>query len=553
MSGTATARRRGAAGTAGTGGTAGAAGAPGAAVLRLALRHVRRGGAVVVLLAAALSGLVAASHAGVVADPAAAAALRAIADDPAVRTLFGAPVALELAGGFAVWRTGTVLAVLLGAWSVLATTRTTRGEEESGRWNLLLSGRLTLRAAVGRCLLAVAVTAVAAGAAVALALALTGAGGRGALVHGAGLAAAGLFSAALAALTAQVFDTRSTASGTAVAVLGAGLLTRAVAEGVPGLSWLRWGSPFGLLGASSPYGRDRLAPLLVLLTAAAALAALALVLAGRRDVGEGLLARPAHRRARTALLGGVAGFAARRALRPLAGWCAGTGAYFLLIGATAPAVTDFLADQRAVSELAGRAGFGDLGSVRGFTATLLALLALPAGACAAVRVADLVRAETDRRLVLLAAGPVGRLRLLGAEAAAACGGVLVLVTVAGLATWAGVAAAGGGLAPGEALRGAWNVVPVALLCLGAAVLAVGWSPSAVALVGSLPAVAGFLLQAVADSTGAPGWVRELSPFSHLALVPLEPADATAALVMTALAVVLAAAGAARYRRRDLAC
>ncbi|WP_432535107.1 polyketide antibiotic transporter [Kineococcus arenarius] len=525
----------------------------GRAVGRLALRQVRRSGLAALLVAVALTATVAASFDALAADPATLAGLLAVAQNPAVRTLFGEPVALETAGGFTVWRSGTPVAVLLGAWAALATARTTRGEEEAGRWNLLLAGPVRLRTAVGRHLLAVAAVVTAAGAALAAALVLTGTPPGGAAVHGAGVAALGLFSAALAALAAQVLGTRSAAAGAAVAVLGAGLLARAVANGVPGWAGLRWVSPFGLLELSRPYAQDRVLPVLLLLAAAAALAAGALALAGRRDVGEGLLARPAHRRARTALLGSVEGFAVHRCLRPLVGWSAGVGAYYLLIGTTATAVTEFLAQDAAVGELAGQAGFSALDSVRGFTATVFSLLPVPVGVFAAVRIAALVSAEPDRRLALLAAEPVGRVRLLGTEAAVAASGVLALLTVAGLATWAGVAASGGGLTLPESLRGTWSTAPVALLCLGAAVLAAGWLPSVTALIGSLPAAGGFLLLVLADSTGAPSWVSDLSPFAHLAPVPLEPADTAAALVMTLVAVLLAVAGAAGYRRRDLLC
>ncbi|WP_337060119.1 hypothetical protein [Kineococcus sp. G2] len=528
-------------------------GSAGRAVGRLALRQVRRSGLATLLVAVALTATVAASFDALAADPATLAALRGIARNPAVRTLFGEPVALESAGGFTVWRSGTPVAVLLGVWAALATARTTRGEEETGRWNLLLAGPVRLRAVVGRHLLAVAVVVLATGAALAAALVLTGTPAAGAAVHGAGVAALGLFATTVAALAAQVLATRSAAAGAAVAVLGAGLLTRAVADGVPGWEALRWASPFGLLELSRPYAQDRVLPVLLLLAAAAALAAAALALAGRRDVGEGLLARSAHRRARTGLLGSVEGFAVHRCLRPLVGWSAGVGAYYLLIGTTASAVTEFLAQDAAVRDLAGQAGFSALDSVRGFTATVFSLLPVPVGVFAAVRIAALVAAEPDRRLALLAAGPVGRVRLLGAEVAVTAAGVLALLTVAGFATWAGVTTTGGGLTLPEALRGTWSTAPVALLCLGAAVLAAGWLPAATAPIGSLPAAGGFLLLVLADSTGAPAWVREVSPFAHLAPVPLEPADAAAAAVMTVVAVLLVLVGVVGYRRRDLLC
>src|SRR5690349_565553 len=108
---------------------------------RLALRQIRRGALVVIGLAAGMSALVAATYADVMADPAAAGSLRALAGNPAIRTLFGEPVGLDNAGGFTVWRVGTFIAVLLGVWAILATTRITRGEEDTGRWDVLLAGR----------------------------------------------------------------------------------------------------------------------------------------------------------------------------------------------------------------------------------------------------------------------------------------------------------------------------------------------------------------------------------------------------------------------------
>jgi ABC-2 type transport system permease protein len=62
---------------------------------------------------------------------------------------------------------------------------------------------------------------------------------------------------------------------------------------------------------------------------------------------------------------------------------------------------------------------------------------------------------------------------------------------------------------------------------------------------------GFLLLVIADSIAAPGWVRDLSPYAHLAPVPLADTGWTATTVMLAIAVVLTVAGLAGYQRRDL--
>ncbi len=521
------------------------------AVGGLAVRLVRRGGLVVAAIVAGMSALVAVTYQDVMADPAAAGGLDALAANPAIRTLFGEPFALDTAGGFTVWRTGTVVAVLVGVWCILATTRITRGEEDAGRWHLLLAGRVPLRSALATHLVAVGVVPVLTGAAVWVALTVTGTGAGGAAVHAAGIAAVGLFFTGAGALAAQVYPARSPATGAALALLVVTLLARMVGDGVGALSGLRWSSPFGLLELSRPYAGNRWPPLVLLAAGAALLIAVAWAAAGHRDVGGGLVAPAAGRAPRTRLLGSVEAFAVRRTLRPLAGWSAGTGAYFLLIGLIAVTMTGFLTDNPAFADAAGRAGFAGLASVQGYAATLFALLALPVGGFVAERLGAYAAAESDRRLTLLAAQPVTRVRLLGADVLAAAGGAVVLVAVAGLATWLGVAVTGGDLTLPDALAGAANVMPVVLLSLGAAVLAVGWVPRLTAAVGAAPAVGGFLLQVIAESAGAPRWVVNLSPFAHLAPVPYRSPNLTASASMVLVAIVLAVAGVIGHRRRDL--
>ncbi|BBH67920.1 hypothetical protein ACTI_46050 [Actinoplanes sp. OR16] len=526
------------------------AAAPGRAVTGLAVRQIRRGGLIVVGLSAGMTALVTATYAQVMADPAAAGSLRALAGNPAIRTLFGAPVGLDTAGGFTVWRVGTVIAVLIGVWSILAVTRITRGEEDAGRWDVLLSGRPTMSAVMIRHLAAVMVVAAATAIAITAVLLLSGTAPAGAVLHGAGTGLLGMFFAAVAALSSQVFSARPPATGAAVTVLGLGLLARMIGDGVTALAWLHWFSPFGLLARSGPYVHDRVLPLALLAAITTLVAALALVTAGRRDVQGGLVPARSGRRARTLLLASVETFAVRRALRPLTGWMIGIGAYYLLIGLTAVSVTGFLHDNPALAGEASQAGFEGLGSITGFAATLFAILALPVGGFTAVRISAFVAAETDGRLTLLASRPVTRARLIGAEAVATGVAAVVLLIGAGLATWIGVTTMDGDLPVDAALRGTGNVLPIALLSLGAAVFAAGWAPRWTGLVGSLPAIGGFLLLVVAESVAAPAWVRDISPFDHLAPVPLTGPDLTASAAMLAAAAVLGVAGVAGYRRRD---
>lgn len=526
-------------------------GRPSSAVTALAVRQVYRGAAVVAVVCAGMSALVAGTYRSTVGDGLDVASLRALATNPAIRTLFGEPAGLDTAGGFTVWRTGTVLAVLVGVWGLLAATRLTRGEEDARRWDLLLSGRLPVTSVTLRTLVVLFAAALLTGTAVTVALVATGTSVPGAVLYGTGIAASGGFFIAAGGLAAQLWPARASATMAAMAVLVTGLLIRMVGDGVAWLSWLRWLSPFGLLELSRPYAGDRPVPLLVLVVAAAAMT-VAAVAAGRgRDLHRGWFGPDAGRPPRLALLGSVPGFAVRRMLGTLVGWMLAIGAYFGLIGLIGRSMTRFLADNPSFVDAAAQAGFTGLGSVEGFAGTLYALLAVPVGVFATIRVAALVDDETAGRLTLVCTLPVSRVTLAGAEAVAAGGGAAVLVLTAAGAAWAGTTAVGAGLSLAGALAGAVNVLPVSLLCLGAAVFALGTAPRFVGLIGSLPAVGGFLWYVLADTVGAPEWSRLVSPFAHLAPVPAADPDWAGTGGMLAVTTVAVAVGLWAYRRRDL--
>lgn len=524
--------------------------AVGRAVTRLAVRHVLRGALIVTGVIVGMSAVTVEVYRST-ADTLDATAVDALARNPAIRTLFGEPVALDQVGGFLVWRTGTPVAVLLGVWGLLTATRITRGEEDSGRWDLLLAGRLPVTAVVVRHLAVLAAVMPVVGAGVTGVLLIAGAGGTGAVLYGAGVALVGVFFVAAGGLAAQVVSSRGAASMAAAALVGVGLLLRVVADGVGALAWLRWLSPFGLTALTQPYGDGRVLPLAVLAAASVLLWVAVPVAAGHRDVRGGLLPESVSRAPRLALLGSVFGFATRRTVVPVVAWCLGVGGYFLLVGLLAVSMRDFLTDNPRFAELAARAGFAEMGTMTGYAAALFALLAVPVGLFTVVHLGTVAAEETARRYTLLYAQPVTRLRMLAAETGAALGGAVVLTTVAGLAAWAGTATVDARLGLTAALSGAWNLLPVGLLSLGASVFALGWAPRAVGGIGALPTAGGFLLHVVAETASTPEWIGNLSPFAHVALVPHEPANWPASAVMIAVTALLTAVGAVGYRRRDL--
>ena len=107
------------------------------------------------------------------------------------------------------------------------------------------------------------------------------------------------------------------------------------------------------------------------------------------------------------------------------------------------------------------------------------------------------------------------------------------------------------LGSAAALAGSLNTAPIAWLAVGAAAFAVGALPSVVGPIGALPVVGGFLLNIVAQGTWSPGWLVQLSPFSHLGAVPRTPPNWQGMSMLAAVGAILVVMGVACYTRRDL--
>ena len=351
----------------------------GRAVGRLAMSQVRRGALIVTAVCAGMSAVVAVQYQATFEGALDESGLRALAENPAIRILFGAPIALDDAGGFTVWRTGTPLLVLASVWILLAATRITRGEEDAGRWDLLLSGRLRATDVVVRYLTALGGCALVISVAIGASLLAAGTDATGAAVYAAAILGVTLTFASIGVFAPQVMPTRSAAVGVGVAVLFVGLLLRMLADGVPLLAWSAWTTPFGLIARAAPYADNRIAPLLVLIAVPIMLAATALAASRSRDVGSGLVSVSTSRPPRIGLLGSIGGFALRRGARSTIGWVAGVVAYFLLFGGLIASILEFMGKNPRFAELAAAAGVGGLDSANGFAAALFGVLAIPTG------------------------------------------------------------------------------------------------------------------------------------------------------------------------------
>jgi ABC-2 type transport system permease protein len=147
--------------------------------------------------------------------------------------------------------------------------------------------------------------------------------------------------------------------------------------------------------------------------------------------------------------------------------------------------------------------------------------------------------------------PIDRLRWLGGRLLLALAGAVAISLVAGLLAWVGATTRGAGVSLGSMLEAGANCLPVALLFLGAGGLAFALAPRAgVGIAYGLVATT-FVWQLLSGALGAPAWLRDLSPFQHVGLVPAQAFKPAGAEIMLALAAVACAAALWAFRRRDL--
>lgn len=466
--------------------------------------------------------------------------------DPALAAVQGKPHNLETLGGILAFETGVTYSIFVALFVVLLVGRQTRGDEEAGRMELILSTAVGRHAPVAAALILACALSVVIGTGSALALIALGFEAIGSFALGAWFAGVGIFFAAVAAFTAQLSPSKRTTTGLALATLGVAWILRALGDGGDGT--LTWLSPIGWGEEMRPFGDERWWPLALMLAGAAALVAATFAVLARRDLEGGVLATrpgPAHASPALATPHGLA----LRLLRPsLIAWVAGIALLGLVYGAITDSIETFVEDNEQIAEILASAGGASL--LDSYLATAAITLALIASGFAVQAALRLRGEENAGRLEPVLAGAVSRQRVAAAFASVSAGGSAVLAVVVGLSVGVGAALSTGDAGDVPRLVGAAFAQLPAMWLIGAlGLLAAGAAPRLSPL--AWAALVGFAaIEMFGELIGLPDAVTVLSPFEHTPAVPAEPVSVLPLLVLAALAAALAALGIAGFRRRD---
>lgn len=464
----------------------------------------------------------------------------------ALIAMAGPARALNTTGGQVAWQAAAFGAILVGLMSMFLVGRHTRGEEESGRDELLRAAPIgryaVLTAAVLDALLAnLVVGLLTAGALVAYGLA-----GADSLGLGLGVTLCGWFFTGIALLAAQLTTSTRAAYGLAGAVIGLSYALRAFGD--VSSSTLSWLSPIGWYQAMHAFSGLRWWPGLVLLVGALGVLVAAYAVFDRRDFGSGVLpARPGPARAGRDLQTGL-GLAWRLQRPAVAGWTLGLLLGGLGFGAMGNDVGDLVGDSETSRDLVLQ-GSADI--VDGFYATLMLMLALLATGFA-ISSALRPRGEEDAgRVETLLATALPRSRWIAGHVAVTVTGTVGVLLAAGLGLGTSYALVTG--EGGAVLRMTWQLLtftPAVLVLSGFARLLHGLLPRA-AMLAWMALLLACIVLLFGELLQLPQWFQDLSPFEHLALVPLEDFRWLPFVALAAAAAVLSVAGQIAFLRRDV--
>jgi polyether ionophore transport system permease protein len=480
-----------------------------------------------------------------------------LAGNSGLAAMFGVAHHIDTVAGFTGWRTMGFLTLLGAVWGLLLATRLTRGEEDEGRWELLLSGLTTRGRAAAQAAGGVGAGLGTAWVIVAVGAVLAGRSGKVGFSVGSSLylatslvVGAALF-AAVGLLCAQLAATRRQANGIGAAVLGAAFLLRMVADSGSGLTWLRWTTPLGWAEDLRPLTGSHPVAFVPVAGWVAASTAGAVLVASRRDLGASVIADRDSPPARTGLLRGPTGLTVRLTRGVAVGWTAGMAVLGLVLGLVAQSASSAISGSATIEKAVAR-----LGGHRGGAATYLGITFLIAAALVAFAAAGQVAAtrneESAGYVDHLLVRPLARWRWMASRLAVAASLVVVASVIGALAAWVGATTQHSHLGLGSLTQAGINIAPPALFVLGAGFLLYGLVPRLAPAATYAFVAWSLLIEMLGSVVKSNRLLLDSSVLSHITPAPAANPDWTAAAWLTGLGLAAAVVGIVAFDRRDLA-
>ena len=475
-----------------------------------------------------------------------------VTDGPASGTSIGAMSIVE---------SYVVFAIFIALMSGLAVVRHTRLDEETGLAELIGSSVVGRHARLTAALIVAVLANVVIALGATIVLVAYGLPASGAAAAALSFAGVGLAFASVAAVTAQVSVTQRGANGLVGFAVGVAFLLRCFGDalgtvapsGVELISaWPSWLSPIGWGQQIRPFDQNNWAIGVLFVGLSVLLIGVAYRLSTQRDLGAGLMRERLGPAAASPGLLSPWGLAWRLQRGPLLAWTCGMFVAGASIGGVSSTAGD-LADQspqfaQMLQDRYPGADFVDL-----FAAVFMSILGVVAAGYTIQAVLRLRAEEASGRLEPVLATSVDRGRWMASHGVIAAIGTIVVIGAMGVGATLGYVVAGGDLGGGMGQTAAALVQLPPVLALGAfAVAAFALAPRWAPAIAWAALAASLVAGQFGEMLKFPQAALDLSPFTHVPLVPAEPFDAVPLCILLVAAIAFAAVGVLAFRRRNLA-
>jgi ABC-2 type transport system permease protein len=475
---------------------------------------------------------------------------------PALGILYGPIKDLDSPVGYMVYRVPTFLALIASIWGLATVTRLLRGQEEDGRWELVLAGNTSARHAswniflgfTGALIISFVLTTLLAQAAglskdVDISFGTSSLLALMILLPGLLFGAVGTFVSQLSVSRRKVFM-----YGIVLAIVC--FILRGLGNAISDLSWLKHITPFGWAELTSPVSHTEVGWIALLVAVSLFFVGLGIYLAGKRDIGEGFIRESTTVRPKYALLGSSTALAFRQNLPQLIGWAiAAIGISSVMVAITNVAVDATKDTPELASAVAQLGGSGNLkvaflGTGMLLTATILLIMAT-AG------VASIRSSEAKNYLDTILTAPIRRSTWLINRLLLVVSTVVAVSIISALFTYAIAKTQDIPLELGNFLLVSIALTGTSIFLIGVGTFLYGFLPRIASAFMYAVIAWSFIIDMIGSAVKLDDWLANSSLLHYISQSPSKTPDWSTFIWLVSLGVVFAAIGIIRFTKRDI--
>lgn len=477
-----------------------------------------------------------------------------------IEAILGTAHQIETVAGYVAWNFLCLIAAGGAVWAIFMATKTFRGDEDAGRWELFMAGQTTARRATVQALTGLGVGLILVYALIVIAILSIGKlpgvhfTASASIFFALALIAGAVEFMAFGALASQLMPVRSRALGLSAIVFGVCYAMRLIGD-TTSAHWLLVLSPLGWIEKLQPMYNSQPVWLIPIGCFAALACILTVFFAGQRDLGEGILSDQSVKKPHYLLLRSpfTASFRLNRA--STIGWIVSIVIFAFVYGQLAKgAIVNALSQSTAVMHAFDRLAQSDASrmiSSASFLSIAYLLIMLLAMFYVATAIGRLRDDEAKGYLDNFLVRPYSRLRWLSGRATLIFLVLFVIGVCSSVAVWVGEASQHAGLPYHILLQASANALTPALLILGIGICVFGCVPRLTGILTYSIIAWSFLLIMLSAGLVLNHWFLDSSILHHINFAPAANPDWSTDIKMICLAILLGCIGGFVFNRRDI--